>query len=989
MERVSIFLIVVALIGSTIGCAPAPTAQYDLTISTTEGGLVTTPGEGTFTYDEGEKVNLTATPNEGYQFANWTGDVSEIADVEDSTTTVTMKDDYSITASFAVKQYNLITSSTEGGSVIAPGENAHTYDKGEVVNLVAVADEGYVFMNWTGDVSAIADVDTASTTITMNGGYSITANFAKGIWDWYDLDAVRDNLDGTYVLMNSLNCTSAGYGELASPTANGGKGWEPIGSLSADSVRFGIVNPIDAFTGNLDGQGYEIRELFVGRPDEDGVGLFGSAGEGVIENLGMVNTKVTGRSYVGGLVGGSRAAVSNSYSMGSVTGDQQVGGLLGGIFWDGTVSSSHSAGSVTGEDQHTGGLVGGSWGSVSDSYSKASVTGGHIWVGGLSGGNWGTVINSYSTGSVSGDNHVGGLSGGNWGTVINSYSSGGVNGAGPVGGLIGFNHLGTVSNSYCTGSVTGNWGVGGLVGENHDGTVSNSYYNYDEVLINDRNIISIGGLSNEDFEEWLSNGKFLDINERLSKESAYYVIHNVGDFKQLLAFGQNSSLKFKLTTDLDLSNEPNFYIPYLAGEFDGDGRKIANLSFSFDFIPQVGLFGYLACGGKVTRVNAENVDITGQGIVGGLVGENDGTVSNSYCTGRVTGYWSVGGLVGCIGWNGGAVSNSYYNYDEVLINGKNIVTIGALFNEDFDQWLANDRFLNVNERLAEEDGYYLINDVSDFKELLVFGQNASLKFRLKNDLNLGNDPNFYVHYLAGELDGNGHKIWNLDLHFDFVAQVGLFGYLAPAGNISEVYVENVNVTGNRQVGGLVGGSVGTVSNSYASGSVTGVSDVGGLVGWNDGTVSKSYASGGVTGTSGVGGVVGCNYDGTVSNSYATSNVTGDSCVGGLVGYHGYDHGNVSNCYSTGTVTGTWDVGGLMGVNYGTVSDSFWDVKTSGQSTSDGGTGKSTAEMKNIATFSGAGWNIVAVANPSTRNPSCIWNIVDGQTYPFLSWQPVS
>ncbi len=46
-------------------------------------------------------------------------------------------------------------------------------------------------------------------------------------------------------------------------------------------------------------------------------------------------------------------------------------------------------------------------------------------------------------------------------------------------------------------------------------------------------------------------------------------------------------------------------------------------------------------------------------------------------------------------------------------------------------------------------------------------------------------------------------------------------------------------------------------------------------------------------------------------------------------------------------------------------------------------------MQNIATFSAAGWNIIAVANPGTRNPSYIWNIVDGQTYPFLSWQPVS
>jgi len=510
--------------------------------------------------------------------------------------------------------------------------------------------------------------------------------------------------------------------------------------------------------------------------------------------------------------------------------------------------------------------------------------------------------------------------------------------------------------------VTGG-NVGGLVGENHEGTVSNSYYSYDDVLINGRHVITIGALFNGDFDQWLANDKFLDVDERLSQEDGYYLINDVNDFKSLLAFGQGGALKFRLKNELDLSDEPNFYIPYLAGEFDGNGRKIANLSFSFDFVSQVGLFGYLASGGAVTGVGAENVNITGQGIVGGLVGENEGTVSNSYSTGRVAGYWSVGGLVGCIGWNGGTVSNSYYNYNEFLVNGIHFITIGALFNQDFDQWLANDKFLYVNERLSQEDGYYVINDVSDFKQILAFGQNASLKFRLENDLDLAIEPNFYIPYLAGEFDGNGHKISNLTLNFNFVAQVGLFGYLASSGKVSEVSTENVNVTvtGNRQVGGLAGGSAGTVSNSYSSGSVTGDGDVGGLVGWNKGTVSDSYSSGNVTGDGSVGGLVGWNYDSeaTVNNSYSIGEVTGDGNVGGLIGSHG-----------------------------GTVSNSFWDIETSGQATPDGGIGKTTAEMKSIATFTGAAWDITAVASGVT-DPTHIWNIVDGETYPFLSWQPVS
>ena len=76
--------------------------------------------------------------------------------------------------------YELTISSTFGGSVTNPGEGTYTYDTGTVVNLVASPGAGYQFVNWTGDVATIANVDAASTTITMQGDYSITANFEEG-----------------------------------------------------------------------------------------------------------------------------------------------------------------------------------------------------------------------------------------------------------------------------------------------------------------------------------------------------------------------------------------------------------------------------------------------------------------------------------------------------------------------------------------------------------------------------------------------------------------------------------------------------------------------------------------------------------------------------------------------------------------------------------------------------------------------------------------
>ena len=238
---------------------------------------------------------------------------------------------------------------------------------------------------------------------------------------------------------------------------------------------------------------------------------------------------------------------------------------------------------------------------------------------------------------------------------------------------------------------------------------------------------------------------------------------------------------------------------------------------------------------------------------------------------------------------------------------------------------------------------------------------------------------------AGTFDGQGYEIRDLFSNRPDEMYVGLLGVVGEGGVIENISVVNGNVTGKDNVGGLVGDNDGgTVSNSYSTGNVTGTGWVGGLVGVNLGTVSNSYSTGSVTGDERVGGLVGVN-SGTVSNSYSNSNVIGDANVGGLVGEN---TATVSDSYFTGSVTGDSSVGGLVGRNAGTVSNSFWDIETSGQATSGGGTGKTTVQMQDISTFSGTGWSMVAVVNPSIRNYAYIWNIVDGQTYPFLSWQSI-
>ena len=142
----------------------------------------------------------------------------------------------------------------------------------------------------------------------------------------------------------------------------------------------------------------------------------------------------------------------------------------------------------------------------------------------------------------------------------------------------------------------------------------------------------------------------------------------------------------------------------------------------------------------------------------------------------------------------------------------------------------------------------------------------------------------------------------------------------------------------------------------------------------------------ITGQNNVGGLVGRNHNATISNSYSTGSVSGNIRVGGLVGDN-FSSATISNCYSTGSISGSSYVGGLVGVNTAAVTDCFWDIQTSGQDNSAGGTGKTTAEMTTDAHsypnfYTDAGWDFKGVGAEG------IWNIGNGKNdgYPYLDWQ---
>ena len=145
---------------------------HTLTMAVTGSGS-TDPAVGDHDYGEGRVVNLSATPDYGWKFDNWTGDV---ADPDSVTTTVTMDKAKTVTANFSQLPVHTLTMTVTGGGSTDPAVGDHDYPEGEVVDITATPDAGWRFDNWTGDV---ADPDSVTTTVTMDEAKTVTANFSK------------------------------------------------------------------------------------------------------------------------------------------------------------------------------------------------------------------------------------------------------------------------------------------------------------------------------------------------------------------------------------------------------------------------------------------------------------------------------------------------------------------------------------------------------------------------------------------------------------------------------------------------------------------------------------------------------------------------------------------------------------------------------------------------------------------------------------------
>ncbi|WP_426075096.1 YDG domain-containing protein [Janthinobacterium sp. DSP2-3-3] len=383
--------------------------------------------------------------------------------------------------------------------------------------------------------------------------------------------------------------------------------------------------------------------------------------------------------------------------------------------------------------------------------------------------------------------------------------------------------------------------------------------------------------------------------------------------------------------------------------------------------------------------------VTGQYSVGGLVGKNTGTVDTSFAAGRLNitaGGSNIGGLIGANS-STNKVKNSFWSISgtgETYSDGGTGLTDAQMrtassftgFNFTTTPGATGTNWVLVNvdgglnnaggaagatyPMLASEYATTIHN--AHQLQLMAMAPGAAYVLGANIDASgtaggkgvwgetgfipVGTRDNAFT----GSLNGQGHTISGLYINLPDTKNVGLIGYTEAGSVISHVGMLGGSISGEDNVGGLVGSNAGLVSDSYATGTISGDDYVGGLVGANAGLVSNSYATGTISGDDSIGGLMGLN-QGTVNDSHASGNVNGSGRVGGLIGE--IDHGSISGSHASGTVVGVENrVGGLVGENYnGTITGSYATGNASGVRNVGGLVGDNNGDDGIIATVRGS------------------------------------
>ena len=482
-------------------------------------------------------------------------------------------------------------------------------------------------------------------------------------------------------------------------------GWQPIGS---DSNRFSSV-----FEGNR----YTIAHLYINRSNGRYIGLFAvTDATAQIQNIKLSDVNVTGNNDTGSLVGINHGSIISIDVTGTVNGNFFTGGLVGDNH--GQISLCAANVMVTGISSEIGGLVGFHRNGVISESRASGVVIGQENVGGLVGTNQSRIVNTYAEGTVSGNARVGGLVGFNFifagGRITNSYAIGQsvvLTEGGLIGGLVGTG----INNSAVTASY---WDTGKTKQESRDDfeaefaktttelqsptapgtTPTEIYYGWSEdvwyfgstktypllrfTIDSDGDLVDDAIDIDDDNDGLIEVRNIDDLHEIRFQIDGSAKKQHANDQKNTSGCPSWGCMGYELVRSLDFNSAIDYRhgrintdwtmadysddsdhgwhpLPSFGAVFNGNGYIISNLQINRVSDQNVGLFAALNQQGRIENVELIYPNIRGGSNVGGLVGNNNGVVINSYVrdydtdanTRDTTKYieaisGSVGGLVG-------------------------------------------------------------------------------------------------------------------------------------------------------------------------------------------------------------------------------------------------------------------------------------------------------------------------------------------------------
>ncbi len=507
----------------------------------------------------------------------------------------------------------------------------------------------------------------ASDVNNSTNGYNIN----NGTWEIYNADGLKTFRDQVNKGGDNLSLNAKLINDI---TLNSTLQWVPIS------------NNNNRYNGTFDGNGKTISGLFIDNSAAKFQGLFGRvSSDGVIKNVGIINSSVTASDNVGGIAGFNAGTITNSYvnksTIIATSNNASIGGFV--AFNLGTIASSH----------------------VTDATIMAAAK--IAYVGGITGINsGGTIIASYVDGAE-----------------VSTRDSDTV-----FGGIVGSNREGEIKASYTENltikSAEKLTYSGGIAGENIDGTITTNYFVSDDTTFfgvgingasaSNDNAVRVSSkdginsvvatmnkaLSNTNYKHNIINktsaptmfggnapsgmlkgampapAGIMTNNSNKTPEPVGHKVASNGTWEIYNAYGLiafrnhvnsgNASTNALLMDNVILdqtqqwtpiSNSTNQY----KGTFDGNNHTISGLNTN-TVAENQGLFGYVMTGGVIKNLGLIEVNISGSSAVGSIASYNAGTIIASYVdNAEIKGVNKATRTGGIVGYNQGTIIESYIN----------------------------------------------------------------------------------------------------------------------------------------------------------------------------------------------------------------------------------------------------------------------------------------------------------------------------------------